>query len=240
MTDDMAADAGQLQPGGTVAPLCLLARGFTAVGWGVLATAALHGARAFLSCDAIDLRAPAYVLGSLLTGWGVLCLYEYLELSGGDLRPARAAGLMLAAQLYMAPFAVWHRARPLEPFLIGNYNALTVALLMGMLLLNLMSAQLLQRLGACAASRWAAAQSGAILIYGAVLLGLLAQAAGGDVASGAAAGMLAVNRTWGAWGVTAAALGTVLFCRYGRACALARLAEPAPAAAQSPPAEENA
>ena len=215
-----------------MAPFCLLARGFTAVGWGVLATAALHSARAFFVCEALALRAPAYVLGSLLTGWGVLCLYEYLELSGGDLRPARAAGLMLAAQLYMAPFAVWRQARPLELFILGNYTALTVALLMAMLLLNLMSAQLLQRLGACAAGRWATAHSCAILAGGAVILGLLARAAGGGGASGAAAGMLAVNRTWGAWCVTAAALGTVLVCRYGRACALARLAASASAAAE--------
>ncbi len=224
MTNYIAADAGGETPGGAaIAPVFLLARGFAAVAWGVLATAALHGTRVFFSLDVLHLQLPAYLVGTLLTGWGLLCLYEYLELSGGDLRAVRAAGLMLAAQLYMAPFAVWHKARPMEPFILGNYTALTVALLMTMMLLNLMAAQLLQRLDCAAAGRWASAQAGAILFYGVVVLALIGQAAAFEPAR-SWPDMPAINRTWGAWGISAAALGTMLVCRHGRAKALARIA----------------
>lgn len=204
-------------------PFCLLARGFAAVGWGVLATALLHGTRTFCACDVMSLRIPAYILGALLTGWGVLSLHEYLTLSDGDLRPARAVGWMLAAQLCMAPFAVWQRAQPLEPFILGNYTALTVAFLMTMLLLNLLSAQLLRRLDAHAAARWATAHAWAILAYTGLILILLAYAADGGGGYGPTFCMLMINRTWGVWCITAATLGTVIVCRYGRACALARL-----------------
>jgi hypothetical protein len=226
MTDELKLET-ELQPLRMAPePFCLLARGFTAMGWGGLATAVLYGTRAFCACEVMSLRVPAYIMGSLLTGWGVLSLYEYLTLSGGDLRPARAAGLMLAAQLYMAPFAVWQRTQPLEPFILGNYTALTVVLLMTMLLLNLLSAQLLWRLGARVAARWTTVHVWAILAYGTLILILLAYAAGrGGVLYGPTFCMLTINRTWGIWCVAAATFGTVLVCGYGRSCAMARLLE---------------
>ncbi len=241
MTDYMAINAGREPSGGAaIAPVLLLARGFAALAWGVLATAALHGARVFFSLEILHIQLPAYVLGTLLTGWGLICLYEYVELSGGDLRSIRAAGLMLAAQLYMAPFAVWHKARPLDQFILGNFTALTVALLMTMLLLNLVAAQLLHRLDCAAASRWAAAQSGAILCYGAGLLALIVRAAVGAAPAAGWPDMPAINRTWGAWGVSAAALGTMLICRHGRAKALARIVALEPGEIPPDAAEEDA
>lgn len=225
--DDQADDVDRRTPGGAaVAPLCLLARGFAGAAWGTLATALLYGAHAFLALDAMSIHLPAYVFGSLLTGWGALCLYEYLELSGGDLRPARVLLLMLAAQLYMAPFIIWHKHRPLEPFFMGNYIALMVVLLLTMLLLNLTAAQLLRRLGRPAAGRWAAGLVAVMLLAGLGLLALLGRTVlGADAASGYWPVLALIDRSWGDWGIVAAALGTMLVCHFGRQSALDRLAD---------------
>ena len=226
MTDDNADDFARPPPGGAaVAPLCLLARGFAGAAWGTLATALLYSAHAFLALDSLSIHLPAYVFGSLLTGWGVLCLYEYLELSGGDLRPARVLLLMLAAQLYMAPFIVWHKSRPLEPFFMGNYIASMVVLLLTMLLLNLTAAQLLRRLGRPAAGRWAAGLVAVMLLAGLGLLALLGRTVvWADAPTDYSPVMTLIDRSWGDWGVVAAALGTMLVCHFGRQSALERLA----------------
>ncbi|MCA1809094.1 MAG: hypothetical protein ABR497_03545 [Kiritimatiellia bacterium] len=138
-------------------PAFLLARGFALLFWGLLVTTVLLCADAFLVFNTWNLSLPGYVFGSMLTGWGVLCLYEHLEWRNGDLRTAAMLLLLVAMQLYLAPFIIWRNRQPLEIFFWGNYLALLIVMLLTMIFCMMLGMQVLGSLDRPRRRGWLAA-----------------------------------------------------------------------------------
>lgn len=205
--------------------LFLVSRGFAAAAWGVTATMLLFSTHATLDAPFLPVRVPAYMFGAVLTAWGARRIEEGLMLLRADPRAAQILLLTALVQLYMAPFSTWYGDWPMNPFFLGNFAALTVALLSGMLLVNITAAQVFRLLLRSRAVRYAAVPAGlmfcAVFALSALMLIDVAR-----MSSGIDCCFLRLYRIfrepwWLIIGLNVPALLTMCVCRHAHNAALA-------------------
>ncbi len=115
--------------------LIRLARGFSAVFWGIPVSLMLYA-------GALDIRVystfriPAYVLGIVVIYAGLVFLRRAGAITPRWLRTVRVLLVMLVFEFYLAPFVYWWKQMPYVPYYVINVFALLACTTLGLFFMN--------------------------------------------------------------------------------------------------------
>lgn len=117
------------------------ARGFSCVFWGIPVGLLLYSGTLDLRLSPF-LRLPTYVGGVFVIYCGMILFQRAGPLSPLWPRRVREALFILLLQVYLAPFLYWWRQMPHVPYYVANVVGLVFCTAMGLLVLNMLAADL--------------------------------------------------------------------------------------------------
>ena len=124
----------------TPSQILYMAKGFSWIFWGLLLNMVLFFGDATIEFFHI-LRIPAYVIGSVLIGWGLFVLRDTGGISHTWLRLGRIAIVLVCLEIYFAPFTEWWRNMPYVSFYMINCLGLLLAGMLTLFYINLLVAE---------------------------------------------------------------------------------------------------